>query len=902
MRHPFHSLALEEVFSMFESSADGLPAKEIGRRLKRYGPNVLPEKRPDPAWKLLLSQFRSPLMYIMALATIVSFFTGDKVEFFFIIIVMLSNVIVGFWQEHKANKSIRALKNVIRLYTRVIRDNEEKEIDSAEIVPGDVLVLHIGDKVPADGRVIASKDLTVSEAVLTGESRSVLKNEHAVAAPEATLANRPNMVFAGTIVEDGTATVLVVATGTATEYGDIIGILGDTKEEATPLQKMVFSLSKFVGLFITLFVLFIILEGLYKGEDFRLIFETSLALFISAIPEGLLPGITIVLVLGMRRILKRRGLVRRLAATETLGGVTVICTDKTGTLTEGKMEASELLTSDGLKSLGTPDLSITKFSKAEDLLVRVASLTNNVYIENPGAEIKRLKIRGTLTEQALVRMAVRLGFNPLKYKKSNEVADSILFSSERKFSAALLREGGSKTLYVLGAPEKILPKVSGLLSKDYIVRKESGEYKKLLEDKDKLIGKGLRVLAGAYKFVQADEAAGLEEISEDLVLAGFVALSDPVRFDVPEAFRTTEKAGIHTVIVTGDNAVTARNVASQIGLEIEDSEIMEGDEIEKLSNNELFEKVGAVKLYARVSPRHKLRIVKAFHKKGEIVAVFGDGVNDAPALKAADIGVAVNPDIAAARETADIVLLDGGFATIIAAIEQGRIVFQNIRKVFLYLITQDFSSFFIFTFSIFFGMPLPVLAVQMLTVNLVESGLPDLALTTEQEKEGVMEEPPRPPKESVLDSQAFRWMLSVFLATSAVITAFYLIALGYSDVEKTRTMMMVFLSLESLFIVFTVRSFRKSVWRKDIFSNRILTGAVIISLVMVLAAVYFPPLQRVIGTTALKVDAWILILAGNLLEVFLVDRLKLFFFRKKGGQPPKDAIKSTQQELATAPH
>ncbi|HEY4521494.1 MAG TPA: cation-transporting P-type ATPase [Candidatus Paceibacterota bacterium] len=878
IRIAWHAISLPDLFAQVKSSEEGLSQTEAAARLSQYGRNVLPEERGHSALHLLIMQFASPLMYIMMAATAVSFVLGNATEGFFILFVLMSNAIVGFYQEHKANQSLKMLKSVLKLEARVVRDSKEALIDASEIVPGDIIALRAGDKVPADGRILQVKDFRVSEATLTGESKPVQKTL-AATAEGAEAGDRTNMVFMGTIVETGSATAIVTATGASTEYGDIVELLKETPEENTPLQKMVVSLSKFIGAFITAVVAFIALQGYLAGHEFHTIFEASLALFVSAIPEGLLPGITIVLVLGMRRILRERGLVRRLAATETLGGVTVICTDKTGTLTLGNMQASLILTGEGARVFDSPEPQ--QLSESARMSARIAISATDAFIENPGAPYDQLVIRGSMTEQALLRMSVRCGIDPYAVTQEEQVVDSLMFSSERKYAAWLRRASTGTVLYVLGAPEVVGERIGSYMMPNGEHKAEGHEYKALLAQKDGLVGKGYRVVACAYKSIGGNGAPDLEKAAHHLTLAGFIAITDPVREDVPAAFAKTKRAGIRTVIVTGDHYKTALAVAEKIGLSIHKDAVLEGHQIEAMSDKELREKSRTTLLYARVSPRHKLRIVQALQREGEVVAMLGDGINDAPALKSADIGVAVDTRVSAAREVADIVLLDGGFGTIIRAIEQGRIIFQNIRKVFLYLITQDFSQFFVFITAIFLGLPLPVIAAQLLLVNLVESGLPDLALTTEQEKEGIMDEPPRDPRESILNRVSRWWMLSVFLISGGIALLFYIVSLQYVDLATTRTMLMVFLSMESLFLVFSMRSFTRGIIRRDIFGNRILTWAVVLSFILVLSSIYMPALQNILATVPLTAGQWAAIIVANIFEILLIDRLKLHFFRSR---------------------
>lgn len=876
MRTLWHVLPTSQLFYKLNSSEKGLTSEDATQRLAKVGKNQFPEEKTFSAVRLLLMQFANPLMYIMIGATSVSFIIGENVTGFFVMFVLLSNALFSFYQEYKANNSLESLKRTIRLQTRILRDGRECEIDTADVVPGDVIILRAGDKVPADARILQANGFKVSEAVLTGESRAAEKNI-GVLSEDTEIGDRTNMVFMSTLVEEGTATAIVTTTGLDTEYGQIISVLKATEEEKTPLQKIIISLSKYIGIVITLVVSLIIILNWLQGHTFEEIFESALALFVSAIPEGLLPGITIVLVLGTRQIIKRNALVRRLAATETLGGVTVICTDKTGTLTKGVMEANIILTTDGqmdVNHYNSSDISSVFFKNIE-----ISLLATDAYIENIGAQYSDLVVRGNLTEQALLKMVVRCGLNPYQIASDKTLISSLLFSSDRKYSAFLRKNGDKETLYVLGAPEVVEGRVTKFLTSNGEEKVNNDEYDKLIQQKNRLIESGYRVIACAYKDTSLGENE-LDQMAQNLVLAGFIAIDDPVRDDLVEAFESTKRAGIRTVIVTGDHAVTAAIVANKLGIKVDNENVLEGKDIDKMTDEELLEVIDRVILYARVSPSHKLRIVKAFQHSGEIVSMFGDGVNDAPALKAANIGVAVDTRVSAAREVADIVLLDGGFTTVVKAIEQGRIIFENIRRVFLYLITQDLTSFFIFFASIIFRLPLPVLGVQMLFVNLVESGLPDLALATEKDGSGLMDIPPRNPKESILNRASTYWLLFVLLIGGGIILGLYLFLLGFEDIDTIRTMIMVSLCIESLFMSLSIRSFKKSLWRSDIFSNRVLTGAIIVSLIIILLGVYNPWLQGILGTVSLEAGEWAIILVANLFEVIVFDALKMYFFRK----------------------
>ena len=874
MKKNWHTILLEEVFIETKSRKDGLTSKEATEGLKKFGLNALPQEKPYSKIRLFLSQFNSPLMYILLATVVISFLLKHYSDSIFIIVVLLINTTVGFCQENKANQSLLALKKMVKVRTKVLRDGYEKEIDSEELVVGDVVFLKSGDKVPADGRIIEARGLKINEASLTGESQAVEKNTE-----------RANMVFMGTIVEEGRATVVIIATGINTQIGEVVSLLKETKERKTPLQQKIATLSGWLGLFILSFIAIIIIEGYFTEKNFIDVFIASLALAVSAIPEGLLPAITVILALGMRRIFKQKGLVRKLAATETLGSVTVICTDKTGTLTEGKMQVSHILTS-------TKELmgdNINGLAKGENVngveshisALKIATLVNDAFVENPEAELQEWIVRGRPTDKALLLAGMQSGLNKQELEKQCPILDRISFESDYKFAATFhKKDERHNILYVIGAPEEIIARSIDL---DVDGRKQklgTTEANKLITKLETLTQKGLRVLACAHKDYDAEtKYQNLTELVKGLSLVGFIALKDPLRKDAKESIAITKKAGIRTVIVTGDHKFTAKAIAEEIGLEAKDENIIEGKELETISDDELKEKAKIISIYARVSPRHKLRIVDALQANGEVVAMLGDGVNDAPALKSADIGVAVGSGTDVAKEVADLVLLDDNFKTILKAIEQGRVIFQNIRKVFIYLVVNDFSELFLFLVSMAMGLPLPLLPAQILWINLVESGFPDIALTTEQETKGLMDEKPRNPKEPILNKPMKRWMTAIFFITGIDAFLFFIFFWKFTgDIDKTRTMVFVFMCVASLILAFSVRSFQRTVFRKDIFSNRYLVGGVALGFILLLLSVYLPPLQKLLATQPLNILEWLIIFSVGLIEISLIEFFKKRFF------------------------
>ncbi len=885
MEKNWHALSLEEVFEKTKSDSSGLTSVEARERLKKHGRNILPSEKPYSKIRLFLHQFNSPLMYILFAAVAVSFFLKHYSDSIFIVIVLMINTTVGFYQENKANQSLQALKKLVKVKAWVLRDDNEKEISSEELVVGDMLIIKPGDKIPADCRIIESKNLKVNESSLTGEWLAVEK-EAKILAKDTSLPERRNLVFMSTIVEEGWARVIVVATGINTQIGDIVSLLKETKERRTPLQQKILVLSRWIGAFILFIIAIILVEGYFTEKDFTEVFVASVALAVSAIPAGLLPAITVILVLGMRRILKANGLVRKLVANETLGSVTVICTDKTGTLTEGRMQVSHILTS--TKELLSEHFNnIAKGENGNGMeshitALKIATLATDAFVENSEAALEKWVIRGNPTERALLLAGMQAGLSKKELEKQMPVIDRLSFDNQLRYSAILHKINDKEdALYVIGAPEELILKSVDLDIDGQKVKLGTVEADALIKRLDELAGKGFRVIACAYRYYGAGiRYKKLEDLVRKTTLVGFIALKDPLRADIKKMITITKKAGIRTVIVTGDHRLTAQTVAEEIGLDAKDEHIIEGKEFEKITNEELQEKVKSISIFARVSPRHKLRIVSAFQANGEVVAMFGDGVNDAPALKSADVGVALGSGTDVAKEVSDLVLLDDSFSTIVKAIEQGRVIFENIKKVFIYLMADDFSEIFLFLACMVMGLPLPLLPAQILWINLVEDGLPDIALTTEQETEGLMEEKPRDPKEPIFNWPLKKFMAAIFVITGlAAVLAFVFIYKITGDLHKTRTIVFALLAIDSLTFAFNIRSLRRTVFRKDIFSNKYLNGAVVISFILLLFAVYFPPLQKIVGTQPLFLKEWGLIFGLAALEMTLIAVSKKIFLK-----------------------
>lgn len=879
----WHAHAIKNVLKNVNSTKDGLSSKIAKKRLEKGGKNTLPHKKRLSKIRLFLEQFNSPLMYILLTTVVASFLLGHVSDSIIILVVILANTLVGFYQENKVNNSLEALKKMVKIRVKVLRDGHKIEIDSENLVQGDVIVLRSGDKVPADCRVIESDALKINEASLTGEWLAVGK-ENVELPRDTVIGDRANMIFMGTSVETGDAKAVIVATGLASEFGRIVSLVSETEEPKTPLQKAITKLSKLVGIFILFLGAVIVVEGIWRGKDLTEIFIAALALVVSAIPEGLLPAITVILVLAMRRILKNKGVVKKLSAAEGLGSVTVVCTDKTGTLTEGNMQVSRVLTSttELLSNGNSFGDGIDPNSAHSDLLaIKIAALTNDAYIENPQDELHDWVIRGFFTDKALLKAGLQAGIDVNALDKKWELVDRVSFSSRLRFAASLRKIEGKKRLIVVGAPEELISKTKHVDFNGKKLGLESSQSKKMLKKLESFTAKGLRVVACAYRDEKLDKYKELTELVDDLTLVGFIAIKDPVRVDVKEAMEEIKGAGIHPIIITGDHKLTAKAVAEEVGLKVRDNQILEGKDLEKMSVTELAKKVKKVMIFARALPEHKLKIVEALHINGEVVAMFGDGVNDAPALKASDISVAVGSGTDVAKEVADVILLDDNFKTIVKAIEQGRVAFSNIRKVLVYLVADDFTEILLFLGAMALGLPLPLIAAQILWINLAEDTLPNMALTFEQETEGVMQEPPRSPDEPILSTHIKEWILTIFLINGALTFAFfYYLWQTTGDIERTRTLVFSLMVFDSMTFAYSVRSFRKTIFRRDIFSNVLLNWSLLAGLLLLLAALYIPFLQKALGTIAISPKDWLVIIGLTLIETVIIESAKIYFLAK----------------------
>ena len=885
----WHNLFIQEVLQILKSNKEtGLSNKEVVERQKKFGFNKLPEEKQLSKRELFFEQFKSPLIYILIIAGLGTAIFKLYTDSIVILAAIILNTIFGYFQENKASQALRALKKVIRVEARVIREDRERKINAEKLVPGDIIVLSAGDKIPADGRLIENYGLMINESPLTGEWLPAKKTIDIL--PQKTpLADRDNMIYMGSVIENGKGKAVITEIGKETEIGRVASLLKETKEEKTPLQKRIASLSKKIGLIIAIISIYIFLAGIIKQQSPLEMFEVAVAVAVAAIPEGLPIAVTVILAIGMTRILKRKGLVRKLIAAETLGSTSLIATDKTLTLTEGKMEATEIVGLDSkisLKSIKNPELFKEQANKEQFLCLKTAVLCSEAFVENPQELYPLWQIQGKPTDKAFVLAGAKLGFEKPKIEKEFLEIDEVPFNPKNKFIATLRQESKKENiLYVSGAPEKIISFSSHLLinnKKRILNKKLENELNRRLED---LTKKGLRVVATGYKKIPNPKLQNynLEEEIKDLTFLGFLTLKDPVRKEVKEAIKTCIQAGMKPIIVTGDHKFTAKSVAQEIGFKIKEKNILTGEELDCLSEEDFAKKVRDIQVYARVEPEHKLRIIQAWQKKGEVVAMTGDGINDAPALKKADIGVALGSGTDVAKEVSDLILLTDNFNIIVAAVEEGRVIIDNVRKVITYLLSSSFTETILIGVSIVLGLPLPVIAVQILWVNLIEDGLPGIALTFEPKEKDLMKRKPQGKDNPLLTTEMKALVFIIGLITDILLLVLFLWLLKYShyDIQHIQSIVFAALAIDSLFYIFSCKSLRKNIWHINLLSNKFLIFAWIAGLFALLASLYLPVFQTFLRTVPLNYYDWKLILWIGLSNLVLIEATKWYFITKK---------------------
>lgn len=901
----FYDLKTDAVFKIVDSSPAGLSFEEAKRRLRNNGLNVLAHEKPYSRLKVFISQFKNPLIYILLGAGLISFFVGDKIDTEVIIAAILVNVLIGYFQEDKANSALEKLKKIVEHRAAVRRNGREIEIATEEVVVGDVLILKAGGIVPADARVFEDIDLEVNEASLTGESLALSKS--VLPCPLKTpLAERKSLVYAATNIVSGHGLAVVIATGIKTEIGQIAELVKNADSGATPLQERMSRISRSLGLSVVSICLIIVIAGVLKGLDFLNILISAIAISVAAIPEGLSVAVTVIIAVGMKHLVKHKALTRKLLAAETLGSITVICSDKTGTLTEGKMRLEEIVSYSGrlapAKLAGSKDAS-----KLKDYLI---ALKTGVLCNNAIFDFEKMTGSGSALEISFLRVASDLGINQAELLKNEPRLSELPFTSARKFMISLHKKSaldnrpGAESakaeadkennfiLYEKGAGEILLEKCQFLEAAGKIRALESKDKEKILAQYEELTLKGLRVIALAYRelktlpFDLEEEEKNWGLVDKELIFVGLAAFKDPLRKEAKQTIALCKKAGIRPIIITGDHPSTALSIATELKMDLGAVGVVSGDFLEQLQESELRELVKTASVYARVSPDHKLRIVEALKGNGEVVAMTGDGLNDSPALKTADIGICLGSGTEVAKETADLVLLDDNFSVIVSAVRQGRIIFDNIRKSLTYLIADCFSEIVLITGSIIFNLPLALLPTQILWINILNDGLPSFSLAFETHDDNVMSRPPIKRTESIFNREMKAILFGAGIVREILLFAlFYYLAthldiLGWS-LNYLRTLFVAILIMKSITAIFSLRSFTKPIYKIKQFTNSYLFMALGIDLILLIAAVYLPIVNRLLKTEPLAISAWLIVLAISALNILMIEIIKAYYLRKE---------------------
>jgi len=758
-----HTMSIEEVLKKLKSNLKGLSEEEAKKRLEQYGLNELVAAKKISPLKIFLEQFKDVLVIILIIATVISMLIGEILEASVIMAIVFACVILGFTQEYRAEKALEALKKLAAPTATVLRNGRIMEIPAKEVVPGDIILIEAGDRIPADARLIEAIDLRVDEAVLTGESIPVPKSTEPLPEAKMPVADRRNMVFMGTHITYGRGKAVVTATGMNTEFGKIASMLQYVEEEKTPLQERLEHVGKWLGILCLVVCFAVAALGIFRGLPPLEMFIWGVSLAVAAVPEALPAVVTISLAVGVQRMVKRNAIVRKLYAVETLGCVNVICSDKTGTITKNEMTVREIYVDDKIIKVTGSGFDIKGEFYAENnkinpknmsdlsLVLRIGALCNNAQLETKSEETVFV---GDPTEVALLVSAVKAGMDLKELNKKYPRVGELPFDSVRKRMTTIhITPEGEKVAYVKGAPEVILQLCSHIYSNGEVKRLTEEKRQQLLEIVQEMASRALRVLAMAYRKLDKTENYGTETIEKDLIFVGLQGMIDPPREEVIPAMKLCQEAGIKVVMVTGDHKLTAVAVAKEIGLLKETSEdkcVLTGAELDEISDEELEKIVDDISVYARVSPEHKVRIVNALKKRGYVVAMTGDGVNDAPAVKRADVGIAMGikgTDVT--KEASEMILADDNFATIVAAVEEGRGIYDNIKKYLMYLLSCNVGEILLMFVASLLGLPLPLLAIHILLINLTTDGLPAIALSIDPPDPDIMKRSPRDPRESV---------------------------------------------------------------------------------------------------------------------------------------------------------
>lgn len=883
----WYQFDVKEVFHKLDTSERGLTDVEAGKRLYEYGQNQLAEEEKVSKIKILVHQFTSPLIYILFIAAVVTTLLREYIDAGVIMAVILLNAIIGYIQEFKAEQSVRALKKMVVPKARVVRGGDEKEISSVALVPGDIVLLASGAKVPADLRLFKGLELRHDESILTGESIPSKKVTEALPEENLTFGDQDNMAFMGTVVVNGRGRGIVVATGSTTVLGRIAQEVKEIGPVKAPIQEKIASLAKRLGTLVAGTSLAVFLIGLLRGESIRDMAMTAIAAAVATIPEGLPIVVTVALAIGVVRMARRNAIVKTLSTVETLGSTTVIGSDKTGTLTRNEMtvrlmydgEHTYEITGSGYQPKGQIllDKVSVEADKLENLhhVFRIGLLCNESDVYE---ELGEYKVEGDPTEAALIVAAMKVGLNPEEERKQYPQLAIIPFESDRGYMATLHQHNGKKVIFAKGSLERLLDICTECMVGEDL--KQSAFFRAV----HNFAQEGLRVLAMAYKEVPEDVTEITHrDVETDLVFAGLQGMMDPPRDEAIKAIEGCKRAGIRTVMITGDHSVTAQTIARKLGIIEDSSHVLTGKDLETMSDKDLLAQVKDIAVYARVAPQHKLRIVEQLKKHGDIVAVTGDGVNDAPALKAAHIGVAMGKggtDVA--KESADMIVTDDNFASIFQAVGEGRVVFDNIRKAVFFLLPTGLAAVVSIIGTMLIGLPIPYVPAQLLWINLVTNGLQDVALAFEPGEKGIIERPPKDPKEGILSRLLLERTILVGTIISIGVIFNYVMSIRTGDsIEQAQTVAVTTMVFFQFFQAWNSRSEFRSIFRMSVMSNPFLLFSMIGALFAHLAVLYVPALQWVFRTVPISMSEWLEILSVASTVVVAVETDK-WMRRRKG--------------------
>ncbi|MBV4419119.1 calcium-translocating P-type ATPase, PMCA-type [Clostridium tyrobutyricum] len=836
----------------------GLTQDEADRRIKKYGPNLLEKKKKISPLTIFLSQFNDFITWVLIGATIISGFMGEKADAVTIIIIIIMNSVLGFIQEFKTEKSLEALKNMASPTSKVIRNGKLKIVNAQELVVGDLIVIESGDKIPADCMITESSNFMIDESLLTGESAGVSKS----------IQKKENSIYMGTIVLTGNAKAKVTGTGMETEMGKIAGMLQNIEKDTSPLKEKLNNLGKILVVLCLIVCAVVTIAGIMRGENKYEMFLLGVSLAVAAIPESLTAIVTVALALGVSRMLKRNALIRKLPAVETLGCTSIICSDKTGTLTENRMTVKAMY-------FNRRTYSLDRESVPENIMLeKIFTYCNDCNVDTDKKNISESLI-GDPTETALIKAYFRDGKTLKNFLGRARRIYDIPFDSDRKMMSVIVKEGSKEIGYVKGAPEKLVRKCKYVLDKGNVRILTSNERNNIVKAIENMSLNALRCIAGAYKEKNLTRGKSLED---NLIFVGIAGIIDPPRKEVKDAVLKCKMAGIKPVMITGDHKNTAFAIGHDLGISKTQDQVITGDELDKLTDKQLEKVVDKKVIFARVTPKHKLRIVRAFKSKNKVVAMTGDGVNDAPAVKEADIGICMGisgTDVT--KEAASMVLLDDNFTTIVSAVEEGRVIYDNIRKFIRYLLSCNLGEVLTMFLASAFNLAIPLLPIQILMVNLATDGLPAIALGVDPPEGDIMSERPRVKNESIFARGLTEKILvrGALIGTCTILSFVVAQYLGFG-LKTARTMALATLVMSQLIHVFECRSENHSIFQINLFSNKYLLGAIAASICMILAIFYIPFLQNVFHTSAMSLIQWgIVIFFSGIIA--LINSLYLYF-------------------------